>query len=73
MLFRSIYDEDEASRIVDVQPAQQIQRPQVDVTPAPSGRPSRLHAIIQSTGVTDEAQPSGLVPDADGVLVEAAE
>jgi len=71
--FAGIYDEDEASHIVDAQPAQQIQRPQVDVTPAPAGRPSRLHAIIQSTGVVDEVQPSGLIPDADGVLVEAAE
>ncbi len=65
--FAGIYDEDEASRIVDAQPVQQIQRPPVDVTPAPAGRPSRLHAIIGDTGLaapvedaqTVEAQPVG--------------
>jgi phage recombination protein Bet len=55
--FAGIYDEDEANRIVDAQTA----RTMVDVTPAtaqaaaPTGRPSRLHTIIQQNGAGAEA------------------
>jgi len=46
--FAGIYDEDEANRIVDAQPAP-APRDVTPQTPPPSGRPSRLHSIIQSS------------------------
>lgn len=69
--FAGIYDEDEASRIVDAQPVQQVQRPPVDVTPAPAGRPSRLHSIIGDTGITgpvEDAQPVEVQPAQEGAV-----
>lgn len=65
--FSGIYDEDEASRIVDVTP-QPAPQP-VQAAPAAPGKSSRLSAIIGTTGVVDAAPVEA---KADPVTVDAA-
>ena len=58
--FSGIYDEDEASRFVDVTPQQAPAQPAAPVIAAP-GKSSRLSAIVGTTGIVDapivEAKP----------------
>lgn len=73
--FAGIYDEDEASRIVEAQPEPAGQMR--DITPAPASRPSRLDALKRREAPAQpaEAAPVQSAPehDADGVLPDAAE
>ena len=74
--FSGIYDEDEATRIVDVTPAPQTVQP-APAAPVAPGKSSRLSAIIGATGVSDAAEPKAAPVPVDAatgeVMQEAAE
>lgn len=63
--FAGIYDEDEATRIIDVTPPPPaLTGAQNQAAPAPAGRPSRLHNVINKTA------PKGPETPADDVVDE---
>lgn len=67
--FAGIYDEDEATRIIDVTPVPESSAPSATSTaaPAPAGRPSRLHNVINKTA--PKADPAQDVVDVEAVPV----